>query len=112
MVVVSWVAVVLGGVGAVFGIVFAAWTSEAVDLDASLMSVAEKSFGANPPYSFTGRDTVAVEELRQQATLRESAGDLPAAIVLWQRVQLQSADDPQAKTALPRVRSALGERLR
>lgn len=112
MVAASWLVVVVGAFGAVFGVVFAAWTSEAIDLDASLMPVAERSFGAQPPYSFVGRDDEGLDVLRQQATAKETAGDLPAAAVLWRRVQDRDPADAAAKTAVPRVLTALGERLR
>ena len=112
MVAASWLVVAVGAFGAVFGVVFAAWTSEAIDLDASLMPAAERTFGAKPPYSFVGRDDVAMDVLRQQATAKETAGDLPAAVVAWRRVQNRDPEDAAARTAVPRVMTALGERLR
>ena len=47
-----------------------------------------------------------------QRVLSALAGDLPAAVVLWRRVLARDADDATAKTALPRVMLALGERRR
>lgn len=111
MIVGSWVAVVVGGLGAVLGVVFAAWTSEAVDFDASLMPFAERSLGATPPYSFVGRDDVDASELRHQAEAKETAGDLPAAAVLWRRVLDRDPADVAAKAGLPRVLTALGDKL-
>jgi hypothetical protein len=112
MIVGSWVAVVVGGLGAVMGVVFAAWTSEAVAFDASLMPFAERSLGAEPPYSFVGRDEVEASDLRHQAEAKETAGDLPAAAVLWRRVLDRDPADVAAKAGLPRVLTALGDRLR
>ena len=112
MVAASWLVVVVGAFGAVFGVVFAAWTSEAIDLDASLMPAAERTFGAQPPYSFVGRDDEVLDVLLQQATAKETAGDLPAAVVAWRRVQGRDPEDAAAKIAVPRVLMALGERLR
>jgi hypothetical protein len=111
MIVGSWIAVVVGGLGAVMGVVFAAWTSEAVDFDASLMPFAERSLGATPPYSFVGRDDVDASELRHQAEAKETAGDLPAAAVLWRRVLDRDPADVAAKAGLPRVLTALGDKL-
>ena len=108
----SWVFLVVGAASAVGGVVFAAWTSEAIDLDARLMPVVERSLGVHPPFSFVGADSVPLDELRREATARESAGDLPAAVVLWRRVLARDADDATAKTTLPRVMLALGERRR
>jgi predicted Zn finger-like uncharacterized protein len=108
----SWVFLAVGAVSAVGGVVFAAWTSEAIDLDARLMPVVERSLGVHPPFSFVGADDVPVDALRREAMARESAGDLPAAVVLWRRVLARDADDATAKTALPRVMMALGERRR
>jgi predicted Zn finger-like uncharacterized protein len=112
MIVGSWIAVVVGGFGAVLGVVFAAWTSEAVDFDASLMPFAERSLGAEPPFSFVGRDDVEPSELRHQAEAKETAGDLPAAAVLWRRVLDRDPADIAARAGLPRVLTALGDRLR
>ena len=108
----SWVFLVVGAASAVGGVVFAAWTSEAIDLDARLMPVVERSLGVHPPFSFVGADDVPLDALRRDAMARESAGDLPAAVVLWRRVLARDADDATAKTALPRVMLALGERRR
>ena len=108
----SWVFLAVGAASAVGGVVFAAWTSEAIDLDARLMPVVERSLGVHPPFSFVGADDVPLDALRRDAMARESAGDLPAAVVLWRRVLARDADDATAKTALPRVMLALGERRR
>ena len=108
----SWVAVVVTGLGAVGGIAFAAWTSEAVALDATLMPVFEEQFGVEPPYSTIGRGAVAVDELRRQAKSQEDRGDFPGAAVTWLKVQQRDAADVTAKAALPRVLSAMGDRLR
>lgn len=108
----SWVFVGLGAISAVGGVVFAAWTSEAIDLDATLMPIVEEKLGVQPPRSFIGRDDVEIDVLRRDAMAKESAGDLPAAAVLWRRVIARDDTDATAKTALPRVMTALGERLR
>ena len=108
----SWVFVGLGAISAVGGVVFAAWTSEAIDLDATLMPIVEEKLGVHPPRSFIGRDDVEIDVLRREAMAKESAGDLPAAAVLWRRVIARDDADATAKTALPRVMTALGERLR
>jgi hypothetical protein len=108
----SWLFLLAGAATAGGGAVFAAWTSGAVDLDEKLMPLAEARLGVRPPYSFVGRDAPAVDELRRQAKAREDAGDLPAAAVLWRRILDIEPTDATAKTALPRVLTALGERLR
>jgi predicted TPR repeat methyltransferase len=76
------------------------------------MPIAEERLGVRPPYSFTGRDAPPLDELRRQAKAHEEAGDLPAAAVLWRRILAADAADATAKAALPRVLTALGERLR
>jgi hypothetical protein len=108
----SWLFVVLSAVGAVGGAVFAGWTSEAIDLDDQLMAKAEELLGVRPPLSFTGKDDVSIDAIRREAMAQEAAGDLPSAAVLWQRVIARDPTDSTAKTALPRVQTALGERLR
>jgi hypothetical protein len=108
----SWAFVLMSAATAVGGAVFAAWTSGAIDLDDRLMPLAEEHLGVRPPYSFTGRDAPPLDDLRRQAKAREDAGDLPAAAVLWRRVLDADAGDATAKAALPRVLTALGERLR
>ncbi len=108
----SWLFLAIGAASAVGGVVFAAWTSEAIDLDARLMPVVERTLGVHPPFSFVGADDVPLDELRREAMATESAGDLPAAAVLWRRVLARDAADATAKTALPRVMMALGERRR
>ncbi len=108
----SWVVVVVGAVSAVAGAVFAGWTSESLDLDATLMATAEEKLDVRPPASFVGKDDVAIDELRREAKAKEDDGDLPAAAVLWQRVLDRDQTDAIAKAALPRVMTAMGERLR
>jgi hypothetical protein len=105
----SWLVVVVAGVAAAAGVAFAGWTSESVDLDATLMPVFERQFGVQPPRSFTGRDDRPLDELAQAAAAAEQAGDLPAAAVLWKQVQARHAEDPAATTALRRVLTALGD---
>ena len=108
----SWLFLLASAASAGAGALFAAWTSGAVDLDERLMPLAEAHLGVRPPYSFVGRDEPAVDELRRQAKAREDAGDLPAAAVVWRRILDHEPTDATAKTALPRVLTALGERLR
>lgn len=103
----SWLALVLTAAGAVGGVVFAAWTSESLNLDATLMPLAEKHLGALPPHSTIGRDDVPVDVLRQQAKATEAKGDLAGAAVAWQKVLARDPTDPTAKSALPRVQSLL-----
>jgi hypothetical protein len=105
----SWVAVVVAAVAAVGGGTFAGWTSEAVDLDATLLPVFEARFGVRPPRSFTGQDDRPLDELTRSADDAEKAGDLPAAAVLWKQVQVRKPEDPTATAALQRVFKELGE---
>jgi predicted Zn finger-like uncharacterized protein len=105
----SWAFVTAAGFAAVFGAVFAGWTSEALDLDGALLPVFERRFGVTPPRSFIGRDDVPLETLRQQAVAAEGAGDLAAAAVAWLEVRENAPDDPAAVAAVPRLLGALGE---
>jgi hypothetical protein len=108
----SWVAVVVSVAAAVAGLTFAGWTSESLDLDAALMPTFEQSFGVRPPLSFDGKDDPPLDELRRLAQAKESQGDMASAAVVWRRVQAHDPADRTANTALPRVMTALGERLR
>jgi hypothetical protein len=87
----------------------AAWTSGAIDLDATLMPLVERELGVRPPYSFTGQDAVALTELRRHATAKEQSGDLPAAAVLWMRAVHADPTDAISLAGQARVRAALGE---
>jgi predicted Zn finger-like uncharacterized protein len=108
----SYVALAAAVVAVVGGMTFAGWTSESLDLDDTLMASFENGLGVRPPRSFTGKDDVPLDELRRAATAKESAGDLASAAVLWRRVRARDASDQTARTAEPRVLTALGERLR
>jgi hypothetical protein len=105
----SWVFLFGSVVVAAAGSLVAAWTSGAIDLDATLMPMAERHLGVRPPYSFTGQDAVAPSELRRQATEKEHSGDLPAAAVLWLRAVSADPTDPAALAGQARVKAALGE---
>ena len=76
------------------------------------MPTFEATFGVHPPRSFQGADDMPVDELRRFAQARETAGDLAGAAVAWRRVQARDPTDKTATAALPRVMTALGERLR
>jgi predicted Zn finger-like uncharacterized protein len=91
------------------GSLVAAWTSGAIDLDDTLMPVAEDRLGVRPPYSFLGHDAIPLDELRRQAAATEQSGDLPAAVVLWARALSADATDAAAQAGHARARAALGE---
>jgi predicted Zn finger-like uncharacterized protein len=110
--VMSWGAVAMGGVLATVGATFAAWTSEAIDLDARLLPVLESRLGITPPISFVGRDMPSSETLAAAAIAAEQAGDAPTAVVLWRRVRGRRADDPAPTKALQRLLVDLGEPVR
>ena len=76
------------------------------------MPVFEQKFGVRPPRSFQGADDVPLDELRRLAQTRENNGDLAGAAVSWRLVQARDPNDKTATAALPRVLTALGERLR
>ena len=94
-----------------FGGLFAAWTFESVNLDASWMPAFENAAGVNPPRSFTGRGEPSLDELKKAAVDAETRGDVAAAAVLWRRAVNKDGSDKVATTALPRVLTSLGERL-
>jgi predicted Zn finger-like uncharacterized protein len=108
----SWALVTAASFAALFGVAFAGWTSEALDLDATLLPVFERRFGVEPPRSFAGRDDVPVETLRQRAVDAESAGDLAAAAVAWLELREHAPDDPAVVAAVPRLFQLLGEPVR
>jgi hypothetical protein len=108
----SWVVLAAAAAATIFGITFAGWTSESLDLDASLMPAFEGTLGVHPPRSFHGADDMPVDELRRLAQAKETEGDLAGAAVAWRRVQARDPADKTATSALPRVMTALGERLR
>jgi hypothetical protein len=108
-VVASWALVVVAGVAAAGGVAFAGWTSEALDLDATLLPVFEQHFGVQPPRSFTGRDEPPLDDVARAAVDAEKAGDLPAAAVLWKQVQARRPEDPAAAAALQRLLAMLGD---
>jgi hypothetical protein len=105
----SWVFLCGSVALAAAGSLLAAWTSGAVDLDDTLMPVAEDRLGVRPPYSFLGHDATPPDELRRQAAATEQSGDLPAAVVLWARALSADATDAAAQAGHARARAAMGE---
>ena len=85
----------------VVGITFAAWTSESLDLDETLMPVFESNFQVAPPLS--------LDELRNTAQTIEAKKDLAGAIVAWRGLQAHDPADLKASAALTRLMALLGE---
>ncbi|MBM4280110.1 MAG: hypothetical protein FJ137_04940 [Deltaproteobacteria bacterium] len=108
----SWAALALAGACALGGAMFAAWTSEAVDLDPTLLPTLEARFGVSPPRSFVGRDDRPFDELAAAAEASGAAGDLPGAAVLWKQALARRPEDPRATTALQRTIGGLDDTAR
>lgn len=105
----SWAALGAGVLGSLFGLVFFLWGTETANLDGALMPAFEKTFGVEPPRSSVGRGDVSADQLRQAAAEATARGDLPAAVVLWQRVKARVPADPRAAAAIAKLRTDLGD---
>ncbi len=108
-VIASWLAVVAAAACAAAGVVFTLWTTERVDLDATLMPVFETTFGYHPPHSSVGADATGIDELKRAAEDAATNGDLPRAVVLWRRVKARAPSDPKAPAAIARLLTDLGD---
>lgn len=95
----------VGGAAAAFGLVFLAWTTEALPLDAMLTPLFAP-VGARPITA----ETVTVEDLRTQARGATERGDLAGALLAWERVAARTQDDAQARTEMASLRDKLGEK--
>lgn len=105
----SWLTIGLGAAAGIVAVVFTLWSSEVLMLDGLLMATAERTFGVEPPYSFTGRDDPAPDVLRDRASAAQARGDLATALVAWQRVKQRSPSDARATVQIAKIRAELGE---